>query len=95
MTGSRSVQVSCEICINIYSAILGAVVVINQSTQVVVEVEMVQKIVSVVRSTRADYNIPNKTKTELHLEITYTRHQEHAPQVVLPYCQFDLENVYI
>ena len=29
-----------------------------------------QKIVSVVRSTRADYNIPNKTKTELHLEIT-------------------------
>jgi len=30
----------------------------------------VQKIVSVVRSTRADYNIPNKTKTELHLEVT-------------------------
>ena len=29
-----------------------------------------QKIVSVVRSTRADYNIPNKTKTELHLEVT-------------------------
>ena len=28
----------------------------------------VQKLVSVVRSTRADYTIPNKTKTELFLQ---------------------------
>ena len=31
------------------------------------EVELVQKIVATVRSTRSDYNLPNKTKTELHL----------------------------
>ena len=30
--------------------------------------EFVQKIVGTVRSTRADYNIPNKTKTDLYLE---------------------------
>ena len=50
--------------------ILSCILVINYSPQVEGEVELVQKIVSVVRSTRADYNIPNKTKTELHLEIT-------------------------
>jgi len=31
-------------------------------------VEFVQKLVGVVRSTRADYNIPNKIKTDLYLE---------------------------
>merc|ERR1712106_841806 len=31
-------------------------------------VEFVQKIVGTVRSTRADYNIPNKSKTDLYLE---------------------------
>merc|ERR1719500_572117 len=33
-----------------------------RNTQVEAEVELIQKIVGVVRSTRADYNIPNKTK---------------------------------
>jgi len=33
------------------------------------DVELIQKIVGVVRSTRADYTIPNKTKTELYLEV--------------------------
>ena len=40
-----------------------------RNTQVETEVELVQKIVSVVRSSRADYNIPNKSKTSLHLQI--------------------------
>merc|ERR1719445_1486314 len=40
-----------------------------RNTQVEAEVELVQKIVSVVRSSRADYNIPNKSKTSLHLQI--------------------------
>ena len=40
-----------------------------RDTQVEAEVELVQKIVSVVRSSRADYNIPNKSKTSLHLQI--------------------------
>ncbi len=33
------------------------------------EVKFVQKVASVVRSTRADYNLPNKTKTELYLQV--------------------------
>jgi valyl-tRNA synthetase len=33
------------------------------------EVELMQKVVSTVRSTRSDYNLPNKTKTELHLRV--------------------------
>ena len=41
----------------------------GRNTQVEAEVELVQKIVSVVRSSRADYNIPNKSKTRLHLQI--------------------------
>ena len=32
------------------------------------EVVMVQRLVATVRSTRADYNIPNKTKTDLYLQ---------------------------
>ena len=40
-----------------------------RNTQVKAEVELVQKIVSVVRSSRADYNIPNKSKTEIWLEL--------------------------
>eukprot|EP00088_Acartia_fossae_P071292 TRINITY_DN975_c0_g1_i12.p1 TRINITY_DN975_c0_g1~~TRINITY_DN975_c0_g1_i12.p1 ORF type:complete len:1148 (-),score=390.12 TRINITY_DN975_c0_g1_i12:331-3774(-) len=33
------------------------------------EVKFVQKVAGVVRSTRADYNLPNKTKTELYLRV--------------------------
>jgi len=33
------------------------------------QVEFVQKISAVVRSTRADYNLPNKTKTDLYVRI--------------------------
>jgi len=33
------------------------------------EVKFVQKVAGVVRSTRADYNLPNKTKTELYLQV--------------------------
>ena len=33
------------------------------------EVEFVQKVVAVVRSTRADYNLPNRTKTDIYLEV--------------------------
>ena len=33
------------------------------------EVKFVHKIACVVRSTRADYNLPNKTKTELYLAV--------------------------
>jgi len=40
-----------------------------RNTQVEAEVELIQKIVGVVRSTRADYNIPNKTKTQLFLRV--------------------------
>jgi len=40
-----------------------------RNTDVEAEVELVQKIVGVVRSTRADYNIPNKTKTLLYLKV--------------------------
>jgi len=40
-----------------------------RNTTVEAEVELVQKIVGVVRSTRADYNIPNKTKTQLYLRV--------------------------
>ena len=40
-----------------------------RNSEVEAEVELVQKIVSVVRSSRADYNIPNKSKTSLHLQI--------------------------
>ena len=32
------------------------------------DVATVQKLVATVRSTRADYNIPNKTKTDLYLQ---------------------------
>ena len=38
-----------------------------KSVEVESQVEFVQKIVSTVRSTRSDYNLPNKTKTDLHL----------------------------
>ena len=40
-----------------------------RDTNIEADVELIQKIVGVVRSTRADYTIPNKTKTELYLEI--------------------------
>merc|ERR1712106_900015 len=40
-----------------------------RNTAVEAEVELVQKIVGVVRSTRADYNIPSKTKTQLFLKV--------------------------
>merc|ERR1712212_116237 len=40
-----------------------------RNTNIEAEVELVQKIVGVVRSTRADYNIPNKTKTQLFLKV--------------------------
>ena len=40
-----------------------------RATNIEADVELIQKIVGVVRSTRADYTIPNKTKTELYLEI--------------------------
>jgi len=40
-----------------------------RNSTVEAEVELVQKIVGVVRSTRADYNIPNKTKTQLYLRV--------------------------
>ncbi len=33
------------------------------------EVELMQKVVATVRSTRSDYNLPNKSKTELHLKV--------------------------
>jgi len=33
------------------------------------EVKFIQKVAGVVRSTRADYNLPNKTKTELYLSV--------------------------
>ncbi len=33
------------------------------------EVRFVQKVAAVVRSTRADYNLPNKVKTELYLRV--------------------------
>merc|ERR1712020_542484 len=33
------------------------------------EVKFVQKVVETVRSTRADYNLPNKTKTDLYLQV--------------------------
>ena len=33
------------------------------------EVEFVQKVNATVRSTRADYNLPNKTKTDLYLRV--------------------------
>jgi len=33
------------------------------------QVELVQKVVGVIRSTRADYNIPNKTRTQVHLQV--------------------------
>ena len=38
-----------------------------KNAEVESEVEFVQKIVSTVRSTRSDYNLPNKTKTDLYL----------------------------
>lgn len=37
------------------------------NTEVESEVEFVQKIVHIVRSARSDYNLPNKTKTEVHV----------------------------
>jgi len=40
-----------------------------RDTAVEAEVELIQKIVGIVRSTRADYNIPNKTKTQLFLKV--------------------------
>jgi len=40
-----------------------------RNTNIEAEVELIQKIVSVVRSSRADYNIPNKSKTEIWLEL--------------------------
>jgi valyl-tRNA synthetase len=39
----------------------------RDKSKVEAQVELVQKVISVVRSTRADYNLPNKSKTELHL----------------------------
>eukprot|EP00088_Acartia_fossae_P003005 TRINITY_DN11252_c0_g1_i1.p1 TRINITY_DN11252_c0_g1~~TRINITY_DN11252_c0_g1_i1.p1 ORF type:complete len:641 (+),score=87.25 TRINITY_DN11252_c0_g1_i1:1-1923(+) len=33
------------------------------------EVKFIQKVAGVIRSTRADYNLPNKTKTELYLRV--------------------------
>jgi len=38
-----------------------------RDTVVESEVEFIQKVVAVVRSTRSDYNLPNKTKTDLYL----------------------------
>jgi len=43
-----------------------------RDTNIEAEVELIQKIVGVVRSSRADYNIPNKSKTEIWLEIADT-----------------------
>ncbi len=40
-----------------------------RDTNVEKQVEFVQKISAVVRSTRADYNLPNKTKTDLYIRI--------------------------
>jgi len=40
-----------------------------RNVEVESEVELIQKIVGTVRSTRADYNIPNKTKTQLLLKV--------------------------
>jgi len=40
-----------------------------RDTNIESRVELVQKIVAIVRSTRADYNIPNKTKTKLSLKV--------------------------
>ena len=62
-----------------------------RNTQVEAEVELVQKIVSVVRSSRADYNIPNKSKTSLHLQIfcpaTSTTVAQYASTIAtLAYC---------
>ena len=42
---------------------------IFRNVDIETDVELIQKIVGVVRSTRADYTIPNKTKTELYLEV--------------------------
>merc|ERR1712051_470142 len=39
-----------------------------RDTSTETEVAVVQRLVATVRSTRADYNIPNKTKTELFLQ---------------------------
>jgi valyl-tRNA synthetase len=33
------------------------------------QIEFVQKISGIVRSTRADYNLPNKTKTDLYIRV--------------------------
>ncbi len=41
----------------------------SRNVDVEEEVKFVQKVASVVRSTRADYNLPNKTKTELYLQV--------------------------
>ena len=43
--------------------------VIFRDENVEKQVEFVQKISSIVRSTRADYNLPNKTKTDLYIRI--------------------------
>jgi len=40
-----------------------------RDTVIEAEVEFVQKVVAVVRSTRADYNLPKKTKTDLYLRV--------------------------
>jgi valyl-tRNA synthetase len=41
----------------------------HRSEAVEAQVEFVRKIVSVVRSTRSDYNLPNKVKTDLYLQM--------------------------
>merc|ERR1712200_246484 len=40
-----------------------------RNVEVEEEVKFIQKVASVVRSTRADYNLPNKTRTELYLQV--------------------------
>ena len=49
------------------------------------EVKFVQKVAGVVRSTRADYNLPNKTKTELYLQVFCQKSAQVKKKDILNY----------
>merc|ERR1711972_1144669 len=63
-----------------------------RDTSTETEVAIVQRLVATVRSTRADYNIPNKTKTDLFLQsfepsLVATLAKYNGTIGTLAYCQ--------
>ncbi|PNF40962.1 hypothetical protein B7P43_G08857 [Cryptotermes secundus] len=61
-----------------------------RNTEVESQVEFVQKIVHIVRSARSDYNLPNKTKTEVYMvcsdEIAVVLRKYCSAMCTLAYC---------